>query len=131
MRHLLLFALFVIFTFGRGSSMNAQGKSDGDQDSIPSLAVFIPNAFSPNADGANDFWIPVVTGPAIQSYELYIINRHGQEVFRTNDPKRAWNGAVQGEPYVTTPTIYLYFLKLNVEGDLENKVYKGHITLVR
>lgn len=128
MRRLISLLFLTLFFL---SSATAQSKSDGDQDSLPQLNVFIPNAFTPNADGTNDFWIPVIQGREIQSYELYIINRHGQEVFRTEDPRRAWNGAVKGEPYVTTPTIYMYFLKLNVEGDLENRVYKGHITVVR
>lgn len=123
--------LFVIFTLCSTLSVHAQSKSNGEQDSLPPLNVFIPNAFSPNADGANDFWIPVIEGRVIQSYELLIYDRHGKEVFRTEDPKRAWNGAVKGQPYVTTPTVYIYFLKINVEDDLETKVFKGHITVVR
>lgn len=128
MKHIILSVFLAFFFF---SSMNAQRDSRMDQDSIPELTVFIPNAFSPNSDGTNDFWVPVIRGREIQSYELYIVDRHGQEVFRTEDPLRVWNGSVKGEPYVTTPALYFYFLKINVEGDLENKVYKGHITLIR
>lgn len=117
--------LLSVGVFGQSKS------SDTDTDSIPSLNVFIPNAFSPNADGYNDFWRPVIEGRNIETYDLLITNRNGAEVFRTEDPREGWNGAMKGGGYATTSSIYLYYLNLRTEGDPENRVFRGHITVVR
>jgi hypothetical protein len=52
---------------------------------------FAPNAFTPNNDGKNDSFRPLIFGPLIK-YELSIFNRWGQLVFRTTDYSKAWNG---------------------------------------
>lgn len=126
--HTAAFAICLLFTLS-----NANGQSKGQSDDNPSeaLQVYIPNAFTPNADGNNDFWVPVISGPAIEFYDVVVLNRDGSQVFHSNDPKEVWVGGIDGGIYVPTPSIYLYFLKLRVQGDLETKVYQGHITLVR
>jgi hypothetical protein len=50
-------------------------------------AVFLPTAFTPDANGLNDIYIPVVTG--MRSYELSIYNRWGQKVSQTQNS--GWN----------------------------------------
>ncbi len=124
-RHLL--CVFLVFHF---SSSFAQTKSD--EDGLNNgLQVHIPNAFTPNSDGRNDFWRPVISGPRILSYNLVVVDRHGNEIFSTTDPMEPWLGDTKRGQYISSPSIFLYSLILNVEGDLENKVYRGHITMVR
>ena len=50
-------------------------------------AVFLPTAFTPDANGLNDIYIPVVIG--MRSYELSIYNRWGQKVSQTQNS--GWN----------------------------------------
>ncbi|MEM9022390.1 MAG: gliding motility-associated C-terminal domain-containing protein [Bacteroidota bacterium] len=52
--------------------------------------VNIPNVFSPNGDGINDVFNPVVEG--IDNYKLVIYNRWGKKVFETTDPAEGWDG---------------------------------------
>ncbi|MGY6561913.1 MAG: T9SS type B sorting domain-containing protein [Luteibaculaceae bacterium] len=52
--------------------------------------VFIPNAFTPNNDGVNDIFKPVVRGADI--YHLEIFDRWGNKVFETRDTNRGWDG---------------------------------------
>lgn len=125
-----LFSLLFACMIGVGQSAYCQdkGSSTEEQDE---LNVWIPNAFTPNSDGANDYWIPVINGREIESYDVVVIDRNGKEVFRSQNPGEVWNGSVMGGSYVSSPSIFLYYLKLKVAGDLENKVYQGHIVMVR
>lgn len=54
-----------------------------------------PTAFSPNGDGINDVFLPLVIG--VRTYELNIYNRWGQNVFHTTDTKAGWNGTMNGK----------------------------------
>lgn len=62
-----------------------------------------PDAFTPNADGLNDTFLPA-PGMAPAQYNLRIYNRWGVEVFATHDPARAWTG--DG----LAPGVYFYYL---------------------
>ena len=67
------------------------------------FACFAPNAFTPNGDGQNDFFKPVIYG--IESYQLSIYDRWGREVFKTTSNSKGWDGrigrkiAAQNESY--------------------------------
>jgi len=56
--------------------------------------VFLPNAFSPNDDGKNDYI--KVLGVDYNSVEIAIYNQYGQEVYRTSDPSARWDGRFNG-----------------------------------
>lgn len=130
--NLMRFYIFsFVFMLGAHAALGQQKDGELPPNPLEELNVYIPNAFSPNADEANDFWKPVISGPAIEFYELTVLDRNGKEVFTSTDPAEAWNGSSASSDYSSSPSIFLYYLVLNVEGDLENKVYRGHITMVR
>ncbi len=84
----------------------------------------IPNVFSPNNDGLNDFFF-IDNLPA--QFQLRIFNRWGQLVFESSDPGRLWNGenGVSGNKAVEG--VYFYeFMDLD-----HNKSYSGNIELLR
>ena len=53
--------------------------------------VFFPNVFSPNGDGLNDIFRPIVLSP-ISGYSLKIYNRFGKLLFESNSPGVGWDG---------------------------------------
>lgn len=53
--------------------------------------LYLPSAFTPNKDGKNDLFKPVIYGLASQ-YKLSVYNRWGQLVFTTADPDSGWDG---------------------------------------
>jgi gliding motility-associated-like protein len=55
-----------------------------------------PNAFTPNGDGRNDRFRPVLYGN-MEEYEISIYNRFGERVYQSNDPKSGWDGIYKGE----------------------------------
>ncbi|MCB0763659.1 MAG: PKD domain-containing protein [Flavobacteriales bacterium] len=83
---------------------------------------YAPNAFSPNGDGNNDTWAPVVRGARI--FELVVFDRWGVERFRTTDPRAEWNG--DG----LEPGVFSYVARIAEHGSFR-KEYVGHITLLR
>lgn len=65
----------------------------------------LPNIFTPNADGKNDFYVPFPYR-FIESVNVSIFNRWGQEVFSSNDPQLGWNGKVNNTGDSCTDGVY-------------------------
>lgn len=55
--------------------------------------IHFPTAFTPNGDGLNDVFKPVVSG-RLASYVLTIYNRYGQKVFEAKDAGKGWDGSM-------------------------------------
>lgn len=57
------------------------------------VKIFFPNAFTPNEDGLNDNFKPVILASPI-FYQFMIYNRWGQMIFKTSDPSKGWDGSI-------------------------------------
>jgi gliding motility-associated-like protein len=71
---------------------------------VPPFNIWVPNAFSPDGDGLNDVFIPVLSDELTGGYELYIYDKWGTQIFRSSEPGSGWDGtykgkACQGEVY--------------------------------
>lgn len=88
--------------------------------------VFVPDSFSPNDDGQNDF--QCVFGNCIVSLEFTIYNRWGQEVFYTETPDECWDGKHKGE--IAQSGAYAYKLKASLSNGKEIEE-AGSIRLIR
>lgn len=88
-------------------------------------AVGVPTAFSPNMDGNNDLLF--VLG-SVEKLDFAIYNRWGQQVFRTTDRAKGWDGTFNGQ--ALNAGVFAYRLSgiLPSGGNVEQK---GNITLVR
>lgn len=60
------------------------------------LTVYVPNAFTPNGDGLNDFFQAIVEGYDASDFNLSLFNRWGAKIFETNSPLNYWDGRVNG-----------------------------------
>jgi len=91
--------------------------------------IFVPNAFSPNDDGVNDFFFPVVRAFDINQFELLIFDRWGAQVFRSTSPSDYWDGRSKG---LKVPNDN-YIWKINVFSVADNmkKSFTGHVTVVK
>ncbi|MEP6597342.1 MAG: gliding motility-associated C-terminal domain-containing protein [Ginsengibacter sp.] len=90
--------------------------------------VQMPNAFSPNNDGLNDLYKPVL-GCVPTTFNLSVYNKFGQSVFMTKDYKNYWNGTVNGKPLPAGA--YVYVLKTNSETLQKIQQLHGSIILIR
>ena len=93
------------------------------------LEVYIPNMFTPNGDGLNDIWKPVLTEYAKEGYKLSIFDRWGQIVFFTTDPEAGWDGNINGNPAAPN-SVFSYNLTVRDYMGLEYD-FSGHVTLIR
>ncbi|HEX4887457.1 MAG TPA: gliding motility-associated C-terminal domain-containing protein, partial [Luteibaculaceae bacterium] len=55
--------------------------------------VYIPNSFSPDGDGINDFWTISRQGISEKDFSVRIFDRLGNEIFASKDLYFAWNGS--------------------------------------
>ncbi len=89
--------------------------------------LFVPNAFTPNNDGKNDYFHLDGKGIAKLNY-LRIFNRWGQLVFETTDFNAVWDGKVNGKK--SEPEVFDYLLEaICSTGETIRK--QGNITLIR
>jgi gliding motility-associated-like protein len=58
--------------------------------------MFVPNAFTPNNDGTNDYF-GVAGIVAVQNFSMKIYDRYGQVIFSTNDIAGKWDGRFKGK----------------------------------
>ena len=64
---------------------------------LKSCYIAVPNAFTPNGDGLNDYLYPLNAYKA-DNLEFSVYNRVGQLVFHTNDWTKKWDGTIKGNP---------------------------------
>lgn len=57
---------------------------------LENVSVQFPNVFTPNNDGINDLFEPIITG--ISDYKVYIYNRWGNKVWELNSVTPFWDG---------------------------------------
>lgn len=95
---------------------------------IEKLRVFVPNVFTPDQDGVNEVWMPVVLGAV--EYEVRVFNRWGETVFHSNVPGEPWLGDVNGGGHFAPNGVYIWTLKVTAE-DLEVAEETGHVILMR
>jgi gliding motility-associated-like protein len=93
--------------------------------------LFVPNLFSPNSDGENDFFYPRAKFDAFIPI-MQVYNRLGELVFEKKDFKAnnfedSWDGYYKGS--LADPGVYQYFIKATcADGTLFE--YKGDVTLI-
>jgi gliding motility-associated-like protein len=88
--------------------------------------LFIPNAFTPNGDGKNDYFFPV--GVNVQKVTLYIFNRWGELIFESHDMNDGWDGRYKGQRVEND--VYVWRI---IYEDNQNSWYEkiGKVAVVR
>ncbi len=83
------------------------------------LEIFVPNVFTVNEDGVNEFWGVEVKGA--KSSEVLIVNRWGNVMKQMTQINQKWDGIVNGRK--ATDGVYFYRYRII---DLNNKEHTGH-----
>ena len=66
--------------------------------------VFVPDAFTPNGDQANDVFL--VRGLIGDTFRMTIFSRWGEVVYNTTDKTKGWDGLINGEPAMAGQYMY-------------------------
>jgi PKD repeat protein len=97
-----------------------------------SVYVYVPNAFTPDNDGINDVFKPVLSSyDEIYKYHFIITNKWGDKVFETSDPTLGWLGEVKGGDYYAPSDLYNWQLSIIFNQGQTRKQYKGEVILLR
>lgn len=91
-----------------------------NNESLPSNIVcidncpvyFLPNVFSPNGDGLNDFFTPLLPYKYVDSIDFKVFNRWGQIVFETKDAMINWDGIHKDSGNEVPEGVYYYTCKV-------------------
>lgn len=88
--------------------------------------VYVPNTFTPNADGENDVFRVVAYN--LELIELLIFNRWGEKIFETSDPAKGWNGLYKNE--MCKSDVYEWKL-IYKDAYHRRKIKIGHVNLLK
>jgi gliding motility-associated-like protein len=92
-----------------------------------SCAIAVPNAFTPNGDGKNDYLYPL-NAYNTTNLEFLVFNRFGQLVFETRDWTKKWDGRMNGQPAETGT--YVWMLTYT-DGSGKKQSQRGTTILIR
>lgn len=117
--------LEVINTFGCRDTLCKRIVVQGD------FTLYVPNAFTPNSDGRNELFIPVIQGADVDYYEFKVFNRWGEEIFSTGNIDEGWYGNVKGGDHYAAPGLYVWQIKLRNKYNGNDVLERGSVTLIR
>ena len=92
-------------------------------------ALYVPNTFTPNGDGKNEFFLAV--GEGIATFKMYIFDRWGLLIFYSEDITKGWDGTYQGKgPEILQQDVYVW--KINATN-FKNKAIQlaGTVNLLK
>jgi|GEM_PF-1164493 len=98
---------------------------EDDTDPVPvDATLVIPNLFTPNGDGLNDLFV-IKNLLQYQGRELTVINRWGNQVYKSNNYNNDWDGGSLAEG------TYYYILRVRSNNNGEWQTYKGAVAIIR
>ncbi|MFZ5553513.1 MAG: gliding motility-associated C-terminal domain-containing protein [Bacteroidota bacterium] len=95
---------------------------------LSDFAIYVPNAFTPNGDGQNDFFFPEGIGIDPNNFEFMVFNRWGELIYQTENVNKPWDGTHKGQK--SKQDVYVWKVKaFDSFGNQHD--YIGHVTLLR
>eukprot|EP01029_Cantina_marsupialis_P000987 TRINITY_DN107_c0_g4_i3.p1 TRINITY_DN107_c0_g4~~TRINITY_DN107_c0_g4_i3.p1 ORF type:complete len:1593 (-),score=279.76 TRINITY_DN107_c0_g4_i3:4486-9264(-) len=92
---------------------------------VEKYRIFVPNAFTPDGDGVNDVFGPVITGDITgQDIEMYIYNRWGELIYEFTDFGNGWDGTYKGR--MANTGVYVWVMIINGKAKQD-----GTVSLIR
>ena len=91
--------------------------------------VYIPNVFTPNGDGNNDYFQVFGNKEAWKQFNVMVFDRWGEKVYESNNMNFQWDGTYRGQ--LLTPTLLVYLINVVYLDNYTGKLFKGSLSLVR
>ncbi len=88
--------------------------------------IFIPNGFSPNADGKNDYWV-IDNIQQFPNCVVEVYNRWGELLFRSTGYNTPWDGRYNGKEL----PVGTYYYIIDLHHVNFPKAYTGPLTIFR
>ena len=92
--------------------------------------LFIPNSFTPDGDGKNDSFN--ASGTYIGDFEMYIYNRWGEMIYKSESITQDWDGRYKGKDVQVDVYVYkLYYSVNHPDGNPRKETKVGTVTVMR
>lgn len=88
-----------------------------------------PKSFSPNSDGKEDSFMPMMLTKLTSKFVLAIYDGSGSVVYTTSDPTRPWYGKAKNQGPVLPEGDYVWVADVNTDRGVET--FTGTVKLVR
>lgn len=97
--------------------------------------ITFPNVFTPNSDGLNDYFKPIIQdlgkSDIFLEIDVRIYNRMGCEIYKFNGLEESWDGKSSSTLVNSDTYMYTASALFNFDGKIIRKSYKGVVTLIR
>ncbi|HRH37250.1 MAG TPA: CotH kinase family protein, partial [Flavobacteriales bacterium] len=90
---------------------------------------YVANSFTPNNDGFNDTFKPIINVVDLKSFKFEIYDRWGGVMYATTNPWAEWDGTAGGSAVPVGVYAYRAYAVDAVKGDTHELF--GHVTIVR
>jgi PKD repeat protein len=95
------------------------------------LQVWVPNAFTPEQDGLNEIFLPIIKGAKPDGYHFMIFDRWGTLIFESFDIGEPWIGDIRGGNGFAQDGTYVWRLEVQPLVDRSLKVFTGFVMVLR
>ncbi|MEM7103556.1 MAG: gliding motility-associated C-terminal domain-containing protein, partial [Bacteroidota bacterium] len=92
--------------------------------------VYVPNAFTPNFDGINDYFKPFEHDCFFLEYQFRVFDRWGNLVFSSSDPQEFWRGMNGNRPYQMGVYVWSLNYAVDFRGEVVYNQMAGDVTLL-
>lgn len=95
--------------------------------------LYVPNTFTPNYDGTNDTFKPIINNRYVESsYRFAVYNRWGELVFESYDADYGWDGTYGlGLNHPVQDGVFTWMVSLKMKEDEETIQFTGHVILIK
>ena len=94
---------------------------------VDNYTLWIPDTFTPNDDGVNDYFMP--NGGGIKEYKMQIFSRWGEVIFLSEDINIGWDGMSKNKNKSMMGSYTYYIEVVNVYNEFYK--YEGIIKLIK
>jgi gliding motility-associated-like protein len=96
---------------------------------IPNTTVYIPNAFTPNGNGTNDFFFAY--GEYLDDFHMMVFDRWGNLIFESRDQSVGWDGKANGGKLIVQEDTYVYVVTYTEEFSGRKGKAIGKVSVIR
>lgn len=102
-------------------------KTESVRIGTENVPIYVPNAFSPNGDGQNDVFAPMLQCNEVADFQFHVYSRWGNQLFESKDLVHGWDGIFNGA--LAPVGVYVWRVNFSIRGN--PYVLQGDVTLVR
>jgi gliding motility-associated-like protein len=93
--------------------------------------IYVPNSFTPDHNGVNEVFKPVMEGFDEDDFTLYIFNRWGDLIFESHDMQVGWDGTFARQDFQVQDGAYTWKIVAGLKDSSDSKIFVGHVVILK